>query len=231
MLVIDATNRAEVLRKRQEDKFILDNIGLARKAAHDIKSICHLSYEELEQVAVLHLVAIARRYDPSKGTKPSTFILPTIKNRLLNYLRDKGTPIKVPRKFFDVAQASRRTERKLTKSLGRVPKSTEVAFAMGKTLVEINEAKTALYKCKHTVTEEGARNLSTRTKESVQMTYKGDWSSCTLEQQALLNKYFNGKAKLSPDLVLAMQTCLDSTKAISEVQAIAPSPSKFEPQI
>src|SRR5262245_35117851 len=56
-----------------------------------------LEPEDLEQVARLALVQAARRFDPARGCKFSTFAVVTILGELHRYLRDRGSAMRVPR--------------------------------------------------------------------------------------------------------------------------------------
>ncbi|AUB36138.1 SIG3.3.2, RNA polymerase sigma-B factor [Nostoc flagelliforme CCNUN1] len=103
------------------------NLGLARKVAYEISSHSFESYEDLRQLADMVLVDCVEKFDPSKGFRFSTFAIPKLRGRLLNYLRDKGHTIRVPRKYYDTIQKAKRAERSFVKIEGRHPSPREIA--------------------------------------------------------------------------------------------------------
>lgn len=103
-------------RKREtRDKLVTENFGLARSVAHRISNHphCPFSYEDMEQQAFLALVVAAEHYEPDRGNKFSTFAIPKIRGKLLNYIRDKGTGIKIPRGYYDLYFKAIKLEREL----------------------------------------------------------------------------------------------------------------------
>lgn len=103
-------------KKRQiRNRIVTENLNLARKVAHRIANHphCPFTYEDLEQQAFLALTLASDRFEPERGNKFSTFATPIIRGRLLHYIRDKGTGIKVPRAFYELYFKAIKYERKL----------------------------------------------------------------------------------------------------------------------
>lgn len=142
---------------RQRNKWVEENLGLARQCAHRWHLKCHLPYEELEQVAYIGLIRATERFDKSRGNKFSTFAVPRINGQIVNYLRDKGHTIKIPRREYDRVQKSKRTERQLSVVLGRKPIPQEIANEMGIGLEELQNCRTAMKNCKSQSPEEALR--------------------------------------------------------------------------
>ncbi|MEG1570900.1 MAG: sigma-70 family RNA polymerase sigma factor, partial [Clostridia bacterium] len=53
--------------------------------------------EDLEQVAGIALFKAIERYEPERGYRFVTYAVPTITGDVRNYLRDKGSILRIPR--------------------------------------------------------------------------------------------------------------------------------------
>ena len=53
--------------------------------------------DDLEQVAAMALMKAIQRFEPDRGLKFSTFAMPTIAGEVRNYLRDKGSMLRMSR--------------------------------------------------------------------------------------------------------------------------------------
>ena len=105
--------------------------------------------EDLEQVACLGLVRAVDLYDPARGTRFSTFAVPTILGELRRHFRDRTWALRVPRELRDSASAVERAAESLAAKLGRRPSVAEVADAVGRSaehVVATREAALA-YRC------------------------------------------------------------------------------------
>jgi RNA polymerase sigma factor (sigma-70 family) len=82
------------------------NLGLARKLAHQShKKHPEICYDDIEQQSFIALIQCVETFDVSKGYKFSTFAYPVINGRLLNFIRDKNSLIKIPRKVTNIKTA------------------------------------------------------------------------------------------------------------------------------
>ena len=136
---------------RTRNKLVEENINLARFVAHKIASRVPTPYEELEQIASIGLILAVERYDPTMGAKFSTFAIPLINGRLLNFVRDSSNTIQLPRKYHEILQKSKKILKELS-AFGRTPTKTEFFQALlefGITQLEFSKAKKAYQDCRY----------------------------------------------------------------------------------
>jgi RNA polymerase sigma-B factor len=62
---------------------------------------------------------------------------------MLHFLRDKGSLVKIPRRWQELQQEGQRVSKNLAATLGRLPKDAEIAQALQVSLQEWNESKLA----------------------------------------------------------------------------------------
>ena len=86
--------------------------------------------EDLIQVGNIGLINALDRYDPSQGTRFSTYATPTILGEIRRHFRDKAAGIKVPRWLQELQQAIRRVSVELTSTLGHTPTPQEIALRL-----------------------------------------------------------------------------------------------------
>lgn len=86
--------------------------------------------EDLEQVAGLALLKALERFEPERGNRFVTYAVPTITGDVRNYLRDRGSGMRLPRqarqKLFQMQQERERFSREFL----REPTAMELAQAM-----------------------------------------------------------------------------------------------------
>jgi RNA polymerase sigma-B factor len=80
------------------------NIGLVRTTARKLSRECRVPYDDLEQAGSIGLIKAVERFDPGKERSFSTLAVPYIRGSILQYLRDKGSLIRVPRPWQDIYQ-------------------------------------------------------------------------------------------------------------------------------
>jgi RNA polymerase sigma-B factor len=100
-------------------------------------------FEDLLQVASLGLIKAIDRFEPSRGTKFTSYAAPTILGELKRHFRDKGWALHVPRDLQERTLAVSRETEALSKELGRSPKVREVADALGCAVEDVLEAQEA----------------------------------------------------------------------------------------
>lgn len=86
--------------------------------------------EDLEQVAAMALMKAIERFEPERGLKFSTFATPTIAGEVRNYLRDKGSLMRMSRDVRSQLYRMQRVRDRLTQEKQREPSMLELAQAM-----------------------------------------------------------------------------------------------------
>lgn len=103
------------------------NLNLARKMAHRAKDICNEEYQDLEQEAAIGLIKAVERFDPKRGCAFSSFAVPYVYGKILQYLRDKGHLIRLSQSIQCLESKGRQAIVELTNELGRKPTLLEIA--------------------------------------------------------------------------------------------------------
>lgn len=119
------------------------NAGLVRKIAHRVSHQCSEPYEDLEQIGYLGLIRAIERFNPGQGCAFSSFAVPYIRGEMLHFLRDRGTAVKIPRRWQDLQKEARKCQNELIRTLGRQPNDHEMAEALNVSLSEWREVKLA----------------------------------------------------------------------------------------
>jgi len=120
------------------------NAGLVRKIAHRISHQCSEPYEDLEQIGYLGLIRAIERFDPNQGCAFSSFAVPYIRGEMLHFLRDRGSAVKVPRRWQELQREGQKVRMELAKVLGRQPSDQEIAEKLEISLQEWREARMAV---------------------------------------------------------------------------------------
>jgi RNA polymerase sigma-B factor len=119
------------------------NFGLVRKEAHHWINQCTESYDDLLQVGSLGLIRAIERFDMSKGHAFSSFAIPYIRGEIQHYLRDKGCPVRIPRRWQALQRQATCVMRELRIQLHRQPTDSEIADALEIPLHEWQEIRLA----------------------------------------------------------------------------------------
>ena len=119
------------------------NAGLVRKIAHRVSHQCAEPYEDLEQIGYLGLIRAIERFDPSQGCAFSSFAVPYIRGEMLHFLRDRGSTVKIPRRWQDLQKASQKMQADLLRHYGRQPSDHEMAEALCISVKEWRQVKMA----------------------------------------------------------------------------------------
>ncbi|MGH8924726.1 MAG: sigma-70 family RNA polymerase sigma factor [Acidimicrobiia bacterium] len=97
---------------------------------------------DLEQVALLGLVAAMHRFDVEKGDF-EPFAAVTIAGELKRHLRDRAWSVRVPRALQESTLNVGKATDRLTQHLGRQPNASEIALELGMTSEEVLDAQKA----------------------------------------------------------------------------------------
>ncbi len=98
-------------------------------------------YEDLVQVGCIGLIKAVDRFDLDRGVELGAFAIPNIAGEILRHLRDRGWPIKVPRRIQELRGGLCACSAELAAQLERPPTIAEIAQRSG---VEEPEAAAAL---------------------------------------------------------------------------------------
>ncbi len=126
------------------NKLVELNAGLVRKVAHQVCRKCAEPYEDLEQIGYLGLIRAIERFDPHQGSAFSSFAIPYIRGEMLHYLRDRGSMMRIPRRWQELYTKGKKLRKDLIEQLGRLPQDMEIADALGIPLNEWSECQLAL---------------------------------------------------------------------------------------
>ena len=98
-----------------------------------VRSLCRRfrtsreSQEDLSQVGMIGLLNAIEKFDPNRGTSFSSLAIPEVLGAILNYLRDYGSLIKVPRALRRNKLTLDKVAEAMACSLGRWPSVVELA--------------------------------------------------------------------------------------------------------
>ncbi len=120
------------------------NAGLVRKIAHRVSHQCAEPYEDLEQIGYLGLIRAIERFDPSQGCAFSSFAVPYIRGEMLHFLRDRGSTVKVPRRWQDLQKEGQKAQVRLAREFDRQATDREISAALGISDEEWLEIKMAI---------------------------------------------------------------------------------------
>ncbi|HEY9627725.1 MAG TPA: RNA polymerase sigma factor SigF [Coleofasciculaceae cyanobacterium] len=119
------------------------NFGLVRKEAHHWVNQCTEGYDDLLQVGSLGLIRAIERFDITKGHAFSSFAIPYIRGEIQHYLRDKGSTVRIPRRWQALQHQAALITRDLHAQLHRQPTDAEVAKVLEISVAEWQEIKLA----------------------------------------------------------------------------------------
>lgn len=119
------------------------NAGLVRKIAHRVSHQCAEPYEDLEQIGYIGLIRSIERFDPGQGCAFSSFAVPYIRGEMLHFLRDRGTTVKIPRRWQDLQKEGQKKQAALIRKYGRQPSDIEMAEAVNVSVQEWRQVKMA----------------------------------------------------------------------------------------
>ena len=96
--------------------------------------------DDLFQVASLAMVKALDRFDPDKGVKFASYVIPSMVGEVRNYFRDFARLIRLPRRGVQLAAQVNRARGELEQALGRSPRADEIADRLNVRLEDVLEA-------------------------------------------------------------------------------------------
>jgi RNA polymerase sigma-B factor len=94
-------------------------------------------FDDLVQAGSVGLVKASSRFDPTRGVAFATFVAPTVEGEIRRHLRERGSPVRMPREVERMSTELRRCRSELAASLGRAPDVSELAAALDADVHEV----------------------------------------------------------------------------------------------
>lgn len=123
----------------KEEKLIREHTGLVKSVALRLSYACDEELDDLIQIGYIGLIKAARRFEPERGLKFSTYAVPMIAGEIRSQLRDRGS-VKVSRSLKSDAAAVRRAESDFISRKGISPKLSELSEMTGLSRERVSEA-------------------------------------------------------------------------------------------
>ena len=123
----------------KEEKLIREHTGLVKSVALRLSYACDEELDDLIQIGYIGLIKAARRFEPERGLKFSTYAVPMIAGEIRSQLRDRGT-VKVSRSLKSDVAAVRRAESDFISRKGISPKLSELSEMTGLSRERVSEA-------------------------------------------------------------------------------------------
>ena len=126
----------------KEEKLIREHAGLVKSVALRLSYACEEELDDLIQIGYIGLLKAARRFEPERGLKFSTYAVPMIAGEIRSQLRDRGA-VKVSRSLKNDAAAVRRAESDFIATKGVSPKLSDLSELTGLSRERVSEAMMA----------------------------------------------------------------------------------------
>jgi RNA polymerase sigma-B factor len=145
--VLDQLDRLDPEREEQRREELLQelvevNMGVAQSIAARYRNR-GINHEDLEQIAYLALVRVARNYDHASGHDFMSYAVPSIRGEVRRYFRDHGWMVRPPRPVQEMQSLISSTESELTTRLGHPPTAEELARELDTSQDLVQEAMAA----------------------------------------------------------------------------------------
>ena len=127
-------------RQPGTDELIEKNMRLVLKIANDFLGR-GLSWDDLVSEGNRGLITAARRYDPGRGAKFSTYSALWIKQAIRQAIAEQSQAVRVPIGTQQNARRIQRSAAKLEQQLGRIPEDEEIAVDAKLPLVTVQRLR------------------------------------------------------------------------------------------
>lgn len=136
------SGRQEGADNEKEEKLVREHAGLVKSVALRLSYACDEELDDLIQIGYIGLIKAARRFEPERGFRFSTYAVPMIAGEIRSQLRDRGA-VKVSRSLKNDVAAVRRAESEFFAVNGVSPRISELAELTGLSAERVTEALTA----------------------------------------------------------------------------------------
>ena len=93
---------------RAQRAFACEHLGLARQQAHRFARRWEVGVEDLLGPAYEGLCKAAIAWEPSRGHRPSSYVVPKVKGELLHHMRDTGFLLRISHRLRELWIRARR---------------------------------------------------------------------------------------------------------------------------
>jgi RNA polymerase sigma-B factor len=141
--ILDAIVRAKT---RDRDQLVEDLVAVNMPVAESVAKRYRrrgVPDDDLEQVAYLALVRVARTFDPTRGHDFLSYAVPSIRGEVRRYFRDQGWMVRPPRGVQEMQGKISATESELASRLGHPASAAELADALDESVADVEEALAA----------------------------------------------------------------------------------------
>lgn len=146
MVELEECGRELTLQERREvkvgqralERFVKSNLRLVVAVAKKyVGVLTHMELMDLVQEGNIGLMTAARKFDPTRGYKFSTYAFWWIKQSMSRAITAKERVIRLPGKVADLANGWNRKVRELSQTLQRMPTLEEIAEAFDVSMEEV----------------------------------------------------------------------------------------------
>jgi RNA polymerase sigma-B factor len=117
------------LARVERERLIESNLPLVTAVARRYEGR-GAELEDLVQVGAIGLIKAIDRFDPARGSSFASFATPTIEGEIRHHLRDRTSPLRIPRELQHLSRQVRRRRGELEATLGRAATVSELAVAV-----------------------------------------------------------------------------------------------------
>lgn len=126
------------------NRLVQMNGGLVRREVNHWLNQCSENYDDLFQVGMIGLIRAVERFDLARGHAFSSFAVPYIRGEIQHYLRDKGSTVRIPRRWLELQRQGAAVIRAWQAETGSMPSEQEIARQLQIPLTEWQEVKLAV---------------------------------------------------------------------------------------
>ena len=129
--------------RHAREELVESYLYLARRLARRYHRAA-FALEDLEQVACLALVKAIDAFDPTRGTRFSSYAVPCISGALKRHFRDHAWSVRMPAGLQQLALRIQRQQDDVAAATGRHPTAAELAKTEGVEVEDVVEARLAI---------------------------------------------------------------------------------------